>query len=309
MPLVRLAPPPAGASVTPWHDVAAFDELIASWALEPREGHEVAVQARTAAHETAWYVLGTWGDGSWASVAGQADGDGRVDVDVLRLREPSTAFRLRVLGGADVLALAACVTGEVPAAPAAGSYNAVEVPVTSRSQQTYAGLHPELDGGGGSWCSPTALAMVLGRWGIEVDVPAVARAVYDPIYAGCGNWSCNVAYAASLGLDAVVTRLPSLTAARPLLEAGVPLVLAIAAGPGDLPGFPLAAGTAGHLVVLAGETDGGDPIVHDPAAADAASVRRAYPRTPFERCWLHGSRGTAYVVRPPGVRVPPSDFW
>jgi hypothetical protein len=151
--------------------------------------------------------------------------------------------------------------------------------------------------------------MVLGRWGLEVEVPAVAEAVYDPASGGCGNWSCNVAFAASLGLDAVVTRLSSLPRARPLLVAGVPLVASIVAGPGALPGFPLEAGTGGHLVVLAGETAEGDPIVYDPAARGAAAVRRVYPRRAFESAWLGGSRGTAYVVRLPSHPVPSSPYW
>ena len=60
----------------------------------------------------------------------------------------------------------------------------------------------------------------------------------------------------------------------------------------------------GHLVVLAGETLRGDPIVYDPAAADAAEVRRTYPRAAFERAWLGGSSGTVYLVRPPDVPLP-----
>jgi hypothetical protein len=184
-----------------------------------------------------------------------------------------------------------------------------EIPLESISQHAYAALHPELDGGGRSWCSPTSLVMVLRRWGRRVEVPDVARAVYDPAYGGCGNWSFNVAYAASLGLDAVVARLPSLVSAAPLLRAGVPLVASIVVDPGGLPGFPLAEGTSGHLVVLAGITSDGDPVVCDPAAPAADGVRRVYPRTAFERAWLGGSRGTTYVVRPRDHVVPASPLW
>ncbi len=62
--------------------------------------------------------------------------------------------------------------------------------------------------------------------------------------------------------------------------------------------------------MLAGETEAGDPIVLDPAAADAAAVRRTYPRGAFERAWLGGSSGTVYLVRPPDVPLPAgSDAW
>jgi hypothetical protein len=146
--------------------------------------------------------------------------------------------------------------------------------------------------------------MVLRFHGVPAEVPEVARAVYDPVYGGCGNWSLNVAHAAARGLDAVVVRLPGLDAAARLLHAGLPLVVSIAAGPGELPGLPLAGGTAGHLVVLAGLTTMGDPLVLDPAAERAEQVRRVYPRGPFEQAWLRGSRGTTYVLSPAGGALP-----
>jgi hypothetical protein len=292
-----------------WIAPGSFDELVASWSVEGDGAVEVSVQGRRATHETAWYLLGRRAATGWSSVAAQADADARVEVDVLVAEQPLEAFRLRVVapGHAVVRALACCTTltgGAREPAPRSGGDAAVEVPLEPLSQMAYRDADPELDGGGASWCSPTALAMVLRRWGVRVTVPEVARAVHDPVYGGCGNWSLNVAYAASHGLDAVVTRLGSLAEARPLLEAGIPLVASITAAPGALPGFPLPGGTRGHLVVVAGETPDGDPIVLDPAADDAAAVRRTYPRAAFERAWLGGSSGTVYLVRPADVPLP-----
>lgn len=310
MTLTRLRP---GATrpelVTGWYEPGPFDELVASWDVEGGGSIEIAAQVRE--HDTLirWLVLGRRDRSVWTSVPGQEDGSARVEVDVLVGARPFQAFRLRVRADepGSVRALAACTTlGR--AEPESGSPTpigpGVEIPVRPRSQMAHRGHHPELDGGGASWCSPTSLAMVLERWGVVRDTPEVARAVYDPAYGACGNWSLNVAYAASLGLDAVVTRLTSLAEARPLLGAGVPLVVSLAAGPGELPGFPLDEGTRGHLVVLSGETAEGDPIVLDPAAPEGGSVRRTYPRDAFERAWLGGSRGTVYLVRPHDVPLP-----
>lgn len=288
-----------------WIAPGPFDELVASWSVEVDGDAEVAVQGRHGAQETGWYVLGRRRRNGWSSVPAQADADARVEVDLLVAERPLDAFRLRVVapGHAVVRALACCTTltgGEATSAPGPGRAQAVEVPLEPLSQMAHGEDDPELDGGGASWCSPTALAMVLRRWGVDVTVPEIARAVYDPAYGACGNWSFNVAYAASRGLDAVVTRLESLAEARALLAAGVPLVASITVAPGALPGFPLSGGTRGHLVVLAGESPEGDPIVFDPAA-DAAAVRRTYPRAAFERAWLGGSSGTVYLVRPPDV--------
>lgn len=78
----------------------------------------------------------------------------------------------------------------------------------------------------------------------------------------------------------------------------------IAAGPGELPGFPLPQGTAGRLVVLRGVTVSGDAIANDPAAASARDVPRTYPRDAFERVWPDGSGGIATIVTPPAVLLP-----
>ena len=198
-------------------------------------------------------------------------------------------------------AIASTGVGGAALASASGLTSAIELAVPAYSQQIHAGEYPEFDGGGASWCSPTATAMVLAFWGAgptpadlewvdpDYDDPWVdhaARHTFDAGYGGAGNWAFNVAYAAGYGLDAFVTRLRSLREAEAFVEAGIPLVASIAAEPGALRGFPLSNGTAGHLVVIVGFTRVGDPIVNDPAAESNAAVRRVYDRTEFERVWV-----------------------
>ena len=153
--------------------------------------------------------------------------------------------------------------------------------------------------------------MVLGYWQGERGggaaacaerVRAAAAGVYDRVYGGHGNWPFNTAYAAGWGLEAFVARLTGFAAAEPLLAAGIPLVISYGWRPGQLPGAPLPASN-GHLAVLAGFDAAGDPVVHDPAAAQDGAVRRRYPRAALERLWLAHSGGAAYVIAPP-ERVP-----
>jgi hypothetical protein len=208
----------------------------------------------------------------------------------------------------------------VETSPAGGGAG-IELAVPSYSQSIHAGEYPEYDNGGASWCSPTSTAMVIAYWGTGptaadcawVDpgyedpwVDHAARFTYDHGYGGAGNWAFNTAYAAQFGLDAFVTRLRSLREAEAFLQAGMPLVASIVAGPGELDGFRLEQGTAGHLVVIVGFTSTGDPVVNDPAAAANAAVRRTYDRGQFERAWLGGSGGVVYVISPPGTPLPPS---
>ena len=103
---------------------------------------------------------------------------------------------------------------------------------------------------------------------------SAARFTFDAAYDGTGNWPFNTAYAAHFGLDAFVTRLRSLHEAELFLAAGIPLVASIAAGPGELDGFLLPQGTAGHLVVIVGFTDAGRP---DRQRSGGALERRCAP--------------------------------
>ena len=107
----------------------------------------------------------------------------------------------------------------------------------------------------GSGPSPADLAWVDPALA-DPCVDHAARFTFDAAYDGTGNWPFNTAYAAHFGLDAFVTRLRSLQDAELFLAAGIPLVASIVAGPGELDGFPLPQGTAGHLVVIVGFTHG-----------------------------------------------------
>ena len=100
-----------------------------------------------------------------------------------------------------------------------------------------------------------------------------------------------------------MTRLPSLRAAEHYIRAGIPLVLSISFGSGELDGAPIGS-SDGHLLVLRGFTGAGQPVVNDPAAPRNASVRRVYKRGQLERAWITSTAGTAYVARPAQVRLP-----
>ena len=159
--------------------------------------------------------------------------------------------------------------------------------------------------GGEVWCSPTSVAMVLGYWegerggaGCAGRVRAAVEGVYDRVYGGHGNWAFNVAYAATQGMEAFVTRLTGLAGAEPWTAAGVPLVLSYGWRRGELRGAPLPSSN-GHLAVLAGFDGAGDPVLYDPAAPRDGAVRRTYPRAQLEALWLSHSGGTAYVIGPP----------
>ncbi|BCY08544.1 C39 family peptidase [Actinoplanes sp. L3-i22] len=318
----------------------AVGELVPSWAAHTPGSSRLRVEARgvaTGGTLTRWYNLGHWSEHERTSITGQGDQDGRVDTDTLiaagdgwqsvqmriTLLRPHGSKEIPVLHRAGLLMSRASNSASpptrVPLPGASFSRTLSEAPhsgaVAQESSADDSGrahgvvldvpayaqyLHA--DHGGRGWCSPTSIAMVLDFWGVGpgpeelLDLPAdhpdpqvdhAAAHVHDPAY-GFGNWSFNVAHAARRGLIAFVTRLGSLTEAEKFIAAGVPLILS----------------SNGHVVVLAGFTTGGDPVLNDPAANADADVRRTVPRSDFEHSWLSTSRGICYVLHPPTVARP-----
>ncbi|WP_308457849.1 peptidase C39 family protein, partial [Streptomyces sp. SM12] len=323
-------------------------ELVVSWNADTPPGTWLRVEVRARRSDgadTPWYRLADWAaddrDISPASAARQSDGPTAVATDTLAVTEPAsgmrlTGYRLRLtlhrapghttgprVRRAGVMTSAVPVrTTAPPTEPGVG--RGVELGLTGLSQYTHTGRYPRYDGGGRAWCSPTSVRMVLAHWGRhpepgatdwvdrsydDPDVCHAARRTYDHRYAACGNWPFNTAYAASHpGMNAVVTRLGSLTDVEELVAAGIPVITSQSFADGELPGAGYQ--TAGHLMVVSGFTADGDVVAHDPAGRTNARVRRVYPRRAFETVWLRtraelpdgrtlgGSGGVCYLLWP-----------
>ncbi|WP_084558013.1 C39 family peptidase [Hamadaea tsunoensis] len=334
---------PPGHDTASWLTEVALDfpatEIVASWTATTPGPSWIEVETRgttTAGTTTRWYALGRWAATDEhvrrTTVAGQADADGRVNADVfaaapgrewvscelrITLHRPAGSTAGPVLRSAAVMASrlpgpdAPC-----PAVEPAGPIGIV-LDVPAYSQNIHKGEYPEYDDGGESWCSPTSTTMVMDFWG-RLPEPAeyawvdpaypdpfvchAARGTFDHAYNGCGNWPFNVAYAGRYGLDGFVTRLRSLDEAARFIAAGVPLILSASFEKGEVPGLDYS--TRGHLVVLAGFAEDGRPVLNDPASTGNTDVRKPVGRAEFERAWLRGSRGVAYVITPPGHPLP-----
>jgi hypothetical protein len=153
--------------------------------------------------------------------------------------------------------------------------------------------------------------MVLGHWSgggedavsCETRVRAAVEGVYDWIYDGHGNWPFNTAYAAAHDYEGYVARFTNLEKAEEFVAAGVPVVVSFAWDKNDLTGSAIPSSN-GHLAVIVGFDDNGDPIINDPAASANEDVQRTYLRSEFEALWLEASGGTVYLIYPPGTMVP-----
>jgi hypothetical protein len=276
-----------------------------------------------------WFSLGDWAaedtEVSRASIGDQPE----VNTDVLATPLRSWQIKvtlLRPVGGTDVpmvhtigAVASSAYDGATDEPSTAQAALGSALPVPQFSQRVHAGRYPQWADGGGSWCSPTSVSMIAAYWKTgpsEADLAWVdptyadpqviyaARATYDHTYAGCGNWAFNIAYAGRFGLDGFVTRLRSLRDVEAFIEAGIPLVLSVAYEIGDVPGADYR--TNGHLLIVVGFTEDGDPVLNDPAAIDNAAVRKVFGRAEFEAAWRRASGGVAYVIRPGDVPLPSS---
>jgi hypothetical protein len=271
-----------GAGATVVIPIAATTSAIVSWNAPVAEIGRIDLRVRFA-------------DGTWSARFGYAERsartsrsfseiaqDVRAEVDVVRAERPFTAIEA---GASDAAIRVAIAT---PAARATAPHAArapIALDVPMRSQYVAAFPHER------GWCSPASLAMLLAYRGIARETPAVARAVFDERYGGAGNWAFNVAYAGTFGLAAAVVSLDGYRDAARFLRAGIPLAVSYAWEAGGLAGAPVEH-TAGHLGVLRGFDDAGNPLLNDPAAAAIATT---YDAAEFAAAWAR-SDYTAYAV-------------
>jgi len=298
-----------------------YKDAIASWnAITPAGSWlEVQFRAQYGTRWSKWYVLGIWAaDTSTVarhSVNAQGDTDGFVATDTFvssNKKETTNKFQLKLrLFSADGSALPAvqnaslAYSTEPPKSAGVSAGNPalwgklLDVPECSQM------VYPD---GGEVWCSPTSTSMVLGYLDhdtgpCEPRVRAAVEGVYDWIYNGHGNWPFNTAYAATFGYEGYVARFTSLAKAEEFIAAGIPVIMSIAWGKGDLTGSGVDS-TNGHLLVLVGFDASGNPTINDPASPTDDTVQRTYLRSEFEPLWLQASGGTVYLIYPSSASIP-----
>ena len=301
-----------------------FDTLIPSWNASTPSGTwmQTDVRVRSGGRWTPWFNMGVWAKGTQTvkrhSVDGQGSGSWRVLTDTLQAEGPvfADAYQYRLtlstkkrsvspeVRAVYVTASNSYRHGDFLGASGSSRLPGKDLPVPQRSQMIY-------PNGGEVWCSPTSLSMVMAYWSSKTgnrnlnrSVPTVAAGTYDHAYGGNGNWPFNTAYASTFGLKASVNRFSSLGQVERWIFEGVPVIVSISWGSGQLDGAPVPA-SDGHLLVVRGfHGDGERIVVNDPAAKDNSGVKRLYDRQQFVDAWLRGSGGIAYLVYPKGWNIP-----
>ncbi|MEU6948745.1 peptidase C39 family protein [Streptomyces sp. NPDC046316] len=308
------------------HSTVPATEVIASWNADTPPGTWIQIELRGTYNDagaTPWYVMGRWaaGDGDIrrTSVDGQSDGKSSIWTDTFAVDDAASGLRLDAYQlrltlyrapGTDLTPTVwrlGAMASDIPhrfTVPASTPCLARELAVPRYSQNTHVGQYPEYDNGGEAWCSPTSSQMIVEYWGRrpsaedlswvnpafeDPQVCHAARFTFDHQYDGCGNWPFNAAYAATYpDMNAVVTRLRSLTELEALIRAGIPVITSQSFHKEELTGAGY--GTSGHLMTVIGFTEDGDVIANDPASPSNEAVRRIYRRREWENIWLRTKR-------------------
>ncbi len=298
------------------------NEIIVSWNMDtkPEAGIAVEIRAKLGERWTKYYHLGYWSKSGQGfrkeSVKGQKSADGDVETDTLVLKQRTTMVQLRltVRYKDSSLPLLLRFVGvsftDTAAHPTLLTANKTawgkEIKVPEKWQTGWEGAK--------GWCSPTSTAMMLAFWGqrlqrpeMDFAVPDAARACYDPVYEGTGNWTFNTAFAGSFPhIRAYVTRFGDIRELEEWIEAGLPVVVS---GSLDILRNKARAHDPGHLLVLTGFTAKGDVIMNDPAYhPEKGEVgRRVYPRANFLRSWAK-SKNTVYLIYSEGTTLPRTSY-
>ncbi len=297
-----------------------WDELVVSW--DAPAGVYLKVEARGVFpdHATKYFIMSKWSDDPKKhpreSVRRQKDKDGNVDIDTLTLNRHGAKAQVRITMGCSAgvspatlkfLGLSFC-DSEAQPAPLEANHAAwgKTIDVPQRRQGEYEG--------GGGWCSPTSLSMVLAYWSDQLHRPElnhtvteVANAINDDVLDGTGNWPFNTAYAGEFpGMRAYVTRLGDISELEDWVAAGIPPIISVSSyllrgsetGPDN-----------GHLIVCVGFTKDGDVVVNDPGVSVKRNMpaRKVYARDRVIKYW-NKSKNAIYLVYPETAAVPKDRF-
>ncbi|OHX39637.1 MULTISPECIES: C39 family peptidase [Cytobacillus] len=291
-----------------------FNELILSWQAHAPANTWIEFYVRPYLDGidekwNKWYSLGLWSESNSPfprrSFGKQIDSIGEVDIDTLILKTIGKSFQIMIrLCSLDQsitpVLFSLCASAIIRNSNNFNESNTIiknskYLNVPPLSQLKY--LAGEL------LCSPTSLSMVLNYWYKKTGeekyrkgVHQITKGVWDKATNRAGNWSFNTAYVASLGLEAKLIRLSSMSYIQKLLDLDIPCIISIAYQKGELLDAPLES-TTGHLIVVNGYS--GSSIIHanDPAAV-FNRVQRQYNCAQLESAWLNGSGGLTYLIYP-----------
>mgnify|MGYP002639833149 CR=1 FL=1 len=274
---------------------ASFNRGLPSWngsAIHDNCGFKVSMRFKYNATWSPWLTVGYWKNYIWPSYGSTSYAEGEIDYDYVVLDDFHTIWQWRVdfkrqqgshpsptidklsfyvsdQATTDHVNITAIVNDDPPE---------IFIPTNFVCQYN---VDPEI---GGSICSPTSTVLAIRSYGIEVDPYDFAVDNFDDYWNIFGMWPRAVQNAAGFQLDGAVTRYRTWSQAYDTLAAGGRVVMSV--------GPPL---YSGHLMMLAGFDNQGDPLVHDPAQQNGEAYE--FNKTSLSRSWFNKG-GVGYTFFP-----------
>jgi hypothetical protein len=279
----------------PAYSEEPFNQGLPSWnGSAPGTNSSFKVQMRFpySSGWSPWLTVGFWKANIWGNYGSTSYAEGYIDYDYVKLNVYQNSWQFKVimtrysadqpsptLNKLSFFVSDSRTTSSVNISQIVADYPE-EFFIPTQFVYQY-GVDPTI---GGSICSPASVSMILKSYGITVDTYQFALDTYDPYYKMFGIWPRVVQNASEFGLDGAVTRYRTWSETREVLANGGRIAMSV--------GQPL---YAGHLIMLAGFTSTGNPIVHDPAKSNGYSY--VFNKTDLSRSWF-SKGGVAYTFYP-----------
>jgi len=281
----------------PQYSQYLFNHGLPSWngtAPDTSSSFKVQMRFPYGASWSTWLTAGFWKNNIWSSYGTTSYGGGYIDYDYVKLNSYKNSWQFKVIMTRTSAELPSPTlhmlsffvsdnqTTSLIDMNAIVNDNPAEIFIPTTFIYQY-GVDPII---GGDICSPTSVSMILKSYNIDVDPYQFALDTHDPYFDMFGIWPRVVQNASQFGLDGAVTRYRTWSEAREVLANGGRIAMSI--------GQPL---YTGHLVMLAGFTTDGRPIVHDPAKSSGYSY--VYNKTSISQSWFNKG-GIGYTFYPTG---------
>lgn len=269
-----------------------FNEGLPSWnGTAPDDSSSFKIQMRFpyGSGWSPWLTVGFWKANIWSSYGQTSYGGGFIDYDNVKLNTYQSSWQFKIIFGRKN------INNESPSLDKLSFFvsdsrtttsinytqivndNPPQILIPTEFIYQY-GVDPVI---GPDICSPTSTCMALRSYDIQVDPYQFALDNYDTYFGMFGIWPRAVQNASEYGLNGAVTRYRTWSDTYDVLVNNGRIVMSI--------GEPL---YSGHLVMLAGFTSTGNPIVHDPARSNGYSY--IYNKSSLSHSWFDKG-GVAYT--------------
>lgn len=277
----------------PQYSQSPFNEGLPSWnGSAPNSYSSFKIQMRFPYNGgwSPWLTVGFWKSNIWGTYGTLTYGGGYIDYDNVKLNSYQSSWQFKIImtrtSSDKVSPTINKLSFFVSDSRTTSSVNITNIvndnpeAIFIPTQFVYQyGVDPVI---GPDICSPTSVSMILKSYNIEVDPYQFAVATRDPYFNMFGIWPRVVQNASEFGLDGAVTRYRTWSEVREVLANGGRISMSVGS-----PLYPI-----GHLLMIAGFTSDGKPIVHDSAKPNGYSY--VYNKTSLSQSWFVKG-GVAYT--------------